>query len=508
MSTIAEFISGTVNESLKKLLQPVGLIPASIFVLLNLAFVYPSARANGNHLALLFAGLDTATQAAVVGLIALGLGYFLLSGSSKILDVLGGEQMRGSTLYSVLVWLQKRKRARLMSDVDNFWYASRRFYIPFEGEHREPLPTALGNVLFATQGTVERRYGIDMAVFWSQFVATPEIKDLPARAIVEDERASRDILCNAAFVLWSFALEGLVFFTFRGEPRNALLALLAVPAGYVAYRVAVAKAEAWGDAVETLFDLHRDKLHSALKLAPYGNASEERRVWERATRFFVALDDPESSEDPFVRDDAPVVTAIPAGEITVPDSVSAVIDGLEPYGDSTWLRWVEYVVLVARQSGDGAGAAGATDAEVLVDDPRVVRIASAPPPQTQGGVTAAAQIVRGSGGSDLLLWKLGGLSGGSAISLRYKLPLLVLWANPVLAPKLEPGIGFVLEPPVPPVLVEVRLSHLAAGGGRPELRLQNAAQPPADVSDATYVWQEIAVGDKRVWLVPPAWGPR
>jgi hypothetical protein len=502
MSMIAEFISGTVNESLKKLLQPVGLIPASIFVLLNLAFVYPSARADGNHLAIAFAGLDTATQAAVVGLIALGLGYFLLSGSSKILDVLGGQQMRGSGLYSLLVWFQRRRRDRLTADGTNLWFASRLFYLPREEGPRDPLPTSLGNVLVATQRTVERRYGIDMAALWSQLVAAPELKELPARAIVEDERASRDILCNTAFVLWAFALEGLVFFKVRGQPRDALLALLAVPAGYIAYRVAVSKSEAWGDAVETLFDLHRDKLHSALKLAPYGNASEERHVWEQATRFFVAVD-AQSGDDVFERRDAPTVTAIPSGEIAVPDPVTAVVDGIEPAHESRWLRWIEYVVLVARRA-DGISTA----AEVLVDDPRVGRILSPLPPLSEGDVTAVPHVVRGSRGNDQVLWKLRGLAGGSAISLRYRLPLLVVDTDPEVRPTFEQGVGFVLDPAPPQLLEEVRLSHLGTSDGRPELRIGDATQPPTKIVEQTYIWQGIPLDGKRVWFVPPADGPR
>jgi hypothetical protein len=314
-----------------------------------------------------------------------------------------------------------------------------------------------------------------------------------------DERASRDILCNTAFVLWAFAVEGLVFFTFRGQPRNALLSLIAVPAGYVAYRAAVAKAEAWGDAVETLVDLHRDKLHAALKLPRYSNASEERRVWERATRFFVSVDDPARGDDVFERQDAPAVTAIPSGEIAVPAPLSAVVDDPAVAPDPSWLRWIEYVVLVARQA-----EAASDTAELLVDDPRVARIPEPPAGlQVDRNVSATAQVVRATDGSDLLLWKLTGLAGGSAISLRYQLPLLVLHTDPSAKPKLEPGIGVVLDPAPAQVLKEVRLSHLGTSGHRPELRLDNSREAPWKVEDNTYVWRRIRLGGRRVWLIPP-----
>lgn len=41
---IADFLKGTVSESLNKLIQPAAVVPAMLFVLLNLAFVYPEAK--------------------------------------------------------------------------------------------------------------------------------------------------------------------------------------------------------------------------------------------------------------------------------------------------------------------------------------------------------------------------------------------------------------------------------------------------------------------------------
>jgi hypothetical protein len=496
MSTLAEFITGTVNESLKKLVQPVGLVPAAIFVLLNLAFVYPGARAEGVPLAKAFAALDAPTQAAIVALITLALGYFLLSASTTILDILGGDLIRGSVVHSLLVWRQRRRRDYLIKTVPNSWYVSKRFYVPSEGEKkRDPLPSALGNVLVATQGRLARRYGIDMAALWSMMVATPALKELPARTVVEDERAARDTLGNTAFVLWLFGLEGLVFFTFRSQPGDALLSLIALPAGYVVYRFAVAKAHAWGSAVETLFDLHRDKLHDALKLATYGSLSSEQRVWQQAGQFFVNSAGYVSADDVFQKEDAPSVTAVPSGDLVVRAPVSAVVDGPRRHGDAVWLRWVEYVVLVAKESTASDGTA----AEVLVDDPRVARI---DPPVSSDRSLNQPQVVRTDDGRDQLLWTLEDLSPGDAVSLRYEVPLFTLNVEPAdqqLELKLLPGVGFSVA--VPDAVGSLSVTCSGTGECRPELRLDNTARRPTRIDGRRYEWRDRF--GESVWLVLP-----
>ena len=492
MSTIAEFITGTVNESLKKLLQPVGLIPASLFVLLNLAFVYPSAHADGLDFAETFARLDGATQAAVVALIAFALSYFLLSASSTILDIFGGELIRGSLLHTILVWVQSRRRSRLEGLAgENNWYLSRRFYVaPHCEDKRDPLPTALGNVLVATQGAVAGRYGIDMAALWSQFVATPDLKDLPARSAVEDERASRDILVNTAFMLWVFALEGLVYFTLH-HPRNALFALLAVPGGYLAYRAAVAKAEAWGDAVETLFDLHRDKLHAALKLKAYKSPNEELEVWQRATRFYLGAD-AEGADEVFEQHAAPSITAKPSGQVTAETPASAIRDGPKTKDGQIWLRWVEVVVLVS-------SAGRVTTAEIYVEDPRVARIKKRPKSIRIGRLTAKAEVVRRDDGRHALLWTVGPLAAGAAVGLRYELPLAVLSAPHGPLPRLVAGVGFAFEPSAS--FKQLRL-HYHGSAGRPELLKNDARLLPA-VDNGVYTWNRVGGPGDRLWIVLP-----
>ena len=41
---MAEFLKGSVDESLKKLVQPAGLVPAIVLLLLNLGAIYPAVQ--------------------------------------------------------------------------------------------------------------------------------------------------------------------------------------------------------------------------------------------------------------------------------------------------------------------------------------------------------------------------------------------------------------------------------------------------------------------------------
>ena len=83
-------------------MQPAGLVPAAVFVLLNLAFVYPTLKAAEVGYVTIFTGLDEAWQGVTVAVIVLFLGYLLLSVSANVLDLLAGDSWRDAALYGFL----------------------------------------------------------------------------------------------------------------------------------------------------------------------------------------------------------------------------------------------------------------------------------------------------------------------------------------------------------------------------------------------------------------------
>jgi hypothetical protein len=416
MATIAEFISGTVNEELKKLLQPAGLIPATLFVLLNLAFIYPAAFAEGIGPATQFHALDTPTRVAVLAIISFGLGYLLLSSSSGVLDLFSGRMLRGSALIRLLCWLEERRFRRLLDrpGAEARLYAARSFDLG-----RTPvLPTALGNALAATEGAVWRRYGIKMTALWTQFAATAK-DDAPAFQTLKQERAARDILVNTAFVLAVFGGEGLVFFTVLGRNVDVLLSLIAIGAAFVAYRVAVVKARAWGDAVETAFDLHRGKLAEALQLLPATTLSEERARWQEATDFFLRRGPAPKDDAIFAASPSPL-TCMVSSSASV-QSQSSEVDGLEQLDGEIALRWIEYIFLVSPSEN-----VFSDEADLFVLDTRIVVVPVLP--SAQDGVEATPEPVRAPGGTDALLWRIVGV-GERSVALQYKLPVWTLEAE-------------------------------------------------------------------------------
>lgn len=275
MSAVAKFLQGKVDESLTKFVQPAGLVPAALLVLLNLAFVYPELKTAEFSLATSFGDLDGTWQTVAAGISVIFVGYVLLSMSSNVLDLLSGDLWRGSTLYG---FLSRRARNGLkvrsmpaqvaglgsLEKLGEVW--DLRVAYPIGGTPGEMLcdvdvadvgPTRLGNAVRATHKLIYDRYRIDLAALWPQLEASSD-KDSVAMKAATDAKASLDTLANTTFVLGAFAVEGLLLYSAQGNWTGALLSTLAFPVAYVTYRGAVAKASAWGDSIESVVDLNRE----------------------------------------------------------------------------------------------------------------------------------------------------------------------------------------------------------------------------------------------------------
>ncbi len=298
MSSLAEFLKGTVNDSLKKLFEPAGILPAGLFVLLNLVFVYPAADRENKSLAETYKHLDQVSQAIVLGVLIIGLGVVLLSAGNFALDTLSGRTWRGALLYSLGSRLRDRQRDRLTKRIGRLaateskatvrgetpdmlrWRLRSRYSAAPERQHppgnRASSATSLGDALRASEWMTTDRFGIDRTVLWEPLRAAiagdygapapgEGPKDTAVRA-VEDEKAVLNLVGMLTVVLGSFALEAAVVFGLLGHWSAALHTLLVLPGAYVIYRIAVTKAISWGDAIDNVVALHRDKLRALLGL--------------------------------------------------------------------------------------------------------------------------------------------------------------------------------------------------------------------------------------------------
>jgi hypothetical protein len=445
MPAIAAFLKGTVSESLTKLVQPAGLVPATFFVLLNLAFIYPVALADGVGVAKTFSGLDAAWQTVVAVALVFALGYFLLNSANATTEALSGENWRGSILGSILTGSQRIRRWRLEHRRDkaegneNETELSWRLATHFPPSSTGTLylaPTRLGNVLAATQHTLDQRYGIDLTALWGPLESSESVKDSPALASVKEEKSTLDLLANTIFILALFTLEGLAFFGLRQRWREALLSLLALPIAFIAYRVAVRTARTWGDSVIVAFDLHRDELRKSLGLREPAGIVDERELWRKATGFYLPGADDVDPAEVFDASRPTMTVTQPAGltVTTVASEISDIGGGPRTGRKHIVLRTVDYVFLVAR-----AGQAWRFgDADIIVSDPRVVAIDGADlPSKVSHGPASATARLQTTAAAARLIWQITRLDEGGSLTLDYKLPIWTLAAEPEVNLPLE-----------------------------------------------------------------------
>jgi hypothetical protein len=124
-------------------------------------------------------------------------------------------------------------------------------------------PTALGNVLAATEDNAGVAYGLDAVVMWPRMY--PLVSD-QTRAVVDDLRDGMDGAARwtATGAVTAVATVGLLAWH---SGWWMLLALAPLAVSVLAYSGAVRAATAYGLAIHVAFDLHRFELHKAMRLA-------------------------------------------------------------------------------------------------------------------------------------------------------------------------------------------------------------------------------------------------
>lgn len=135
------------------------------------------------------------------------------------------------------------------------------------------LPTDLGNALRARERTPGRKYGLDAVICWPRlWPLLPEI----LRTDISIARSTLDRL--AEFWFW-----GLLFLVWRvWTPWAVAISLLWM---IVSYRMAIQAAMAYGDLLESAFDLHRLSIYDAVGWARPASIKEEKECGKQLTEF-------------------------------------------------------------------------------------------------------------------------------------------------------------------------------------------------------------------------------
>ena len=142
------------------------------------------------------------------------------------------------------------------------------------------LPTRLGNVLRAAEHRAGSRYGLEATIAWPRLY--PLLGD-KLTGVLDDLRDQLDLaarFCVAfglATVLSASCLAGHGWWL--AVAGGTLLGAM------LCYRAAVSAAAAYGEAIESAFDLHRFDLLKALHLPLPANLAEERTANQRLTLF-------------------------------------------------------------------------------------------------------------------------------------------------------------------------------------------------------------------------------
>lgn len=142
------------------------------------------------------------------------------------------------------------------------------------------LPTALGNALRAAEDVPYQRYGLDGVVIWPRLypLLPPSMT-----GILTDRRNQLDLAARFCAVFLLCAIFSLFFLYSHGWWLlvPAFMLLLA----RLSYRGAVAAAVAYGESVQSAFDLYRFELHKALRIPAPSNLQAEKKTNQLITRF-------------------------------------------------------------------------------------------------------------------------------------------------------------------------------------------------------------------------------
>ena len=152
----------------------------------------------------------------------------------------------------------------------------------FPPEESALLPTALGNVLRATEWSAGAAYGADTVAWWPRLYP---VLGGRMREIVDDRRTQLDVACRLSA---SAAVSGVVSIgILAGDGWWLMVALVPLALAAVAYRAGIAAALAYGEAVRSAFDLHRFDALAALHLPLPSDPDAEAVFNRRLSRFWM-----------------------------------------------------------------------------------------------------------------------------------------------------------------------------------------------------------------------------
>jgi hypothetical protein len=272
---LKDFLTGSIWDKFKELIEPYALVNATIFIVLNLILVVPAIGSLGKNS--IVGLLTTATTESstdggnldiwrfILGTILVFVFSYTINHLSPFfLNLASGEVFRDSLIIGrVLKWWQLRlfnalqddaspEKERDLSRIDK---ATFRLAYEFPVYQNELALTKLGNHLLNPSSYIAHQYGMHMRMVWPII-----LEKLP-----DDNKTLKLLQGNWTSILFFTSLQGLLFFVsielivvtaFVGKVINlwqiaGLLILVAL-----CYYTAREKALQWGRGMRHLFDSH------------------------------------------------------------------------------------------------------------------------------------------------------------------------------------------------------------------------------------------------------------
>ena len=267
----------------------VGLFPSTVLLLFVLALYWSGAPAHAPDLRVVYQRIQSlGTKESVLLLVAI-LAFSLVIHPLQLSLV---KMLEGywSSFFPISImkkwgteWHRKRRQrldeaTRTRSDSrppedkqERMSAAAHRLRSFYPSEERL-LPTTLGNVLRAAEDFPNRRYGLDGVVLWPRLY--PLLPDKMTN-ILADQRNQLDLAARFSGI---FLVATITSFAFLYKQTW----WLSVPAAtlflaWLSYKGAVAAALAYGNSIQTAYDLYRFDLLKALHLPlPVDRDSEKK----------------------------------------------------------------------------------------------------------------------------------------------------------------------------------------------------------------------------------------
>jgi hypothetical protein len=420
--SVGEIFQGSIDESLKKLVQPAAVVPATVLVGLNFVLIYPRLLAAKLPMATAFDGLDDAWKGIVLTVVILVVGYVILSLSGSTMRLATGELIADTAIGRALIWLQVRrikavtKHAR---DTQRIRAEDARLPPPDQA-----TPTRLGTVLAGANWSIYQRYGFDMAAVWAHLQAVLAKDQETFAASLDDEYTGLQVLVNLAAVTIILGTEAAFVSLVARDGAMALAFLISVPLAYGLYRAACARARGYTDLVEVAVDLYRSMVGDKLGIkADPDDPSKEKAAWVSLRSLLLWDERVADPPDPMstlavttTTTDDVTITALP---VRLPGVGMPRPSADTPPTSSVAAYWVEeYAYLWSRKATDECCNDVTESQLVLAAGKDWVWDADAPPAVTIGGATATAVVLKGGLAGDSLLISTG-LSPSSSKDVRF-----------------------------------------------------------------------------------------